>query len=87
MKNALIILLVVLLAASFAFSAEPEPDGKALFEAKCSRCHALDRSLKKTKTLPEWKKTTAKMAKYAKGAITEKEAEQIAEYLAGRNEK
>ncbi|NQT70574.1 MAG: c-type cytochrome [Desulfobacteraceae bacterium] len=88
MKNALIILLVVLLAASFSFAAEPAPDsGKALFEARCSQCHALDRALKKTKTLPEWKKTTAKMAKYAKGKITEKEAEQIAGYLAGRNKK
>ena len=86
MKNALIILLVVLWAASFAFSAEPSPDGgKALFEARCSQCHSLDRPLSKTKKLAEWKKTTARMAKYAKGAIAEKEAEQIAEYLAGRN--
>ncbi len=87
MKNVLIILMVVLLATSFSFAAEPAPDGKALFEARCSQCHALDRALTKTKTLPEWEKTTAKMAKYAKGAISEKEAEQIAGYLAGRNEK
>ncbi|MBU0768705.1 MAG: cytochrome c [Proteobacteria bacterium] len=88
MKNALFILLVVFLAASFAFSAEPAPDGgKALFEARCSQCHALERALSKTKNLAEWQKTTAKMAKFAKGKITEKEAEQIAEYLAGQNQK
>jgi cytochrome c5 len=79
------ILFLVLLSATFAFSSMGE--GKTLFEAKCSKCHALSRALNKNKDLAGWQKTTKKMIKYAKGAISDADAEKISEYLAGRNAK
>ena len=81
----MLILFIILVGASFAFSSMEE--GKTLFEAKCSKCHALDRALGKTKDLAGWQETAKRMAKYAKGAISDADAGKIAEYLAGRNVK
>lgn len=85
MKKAAVILFIVLLGASFAFSSMEE--GKTLFETKCSKCHDLDRALSKTKDLAGWQKTVDRMAKYAKGAIDDKDSGKIAEYLAGKKAK
>ncbi len=54
---------------------------RAVFEARCSRCHSLDRPLKKNKSRDGWKKTVYRMKRYAGGAISEDDAEQIVEYL------
>lgn len=54
---------------------------KALFEARCSLCHSVDRALKKSKDRPGWIKTVSRMRGYASGRITEAEADAIMEYL------
>jgi cytochrome c5 len=76
----------ILFAASFVIlsACSSAQEGKALFEAKCGACHDLEKSLKKTKSLAEWKKTSRVMVRYADGAIKEREAKIIAKYLAGR---
>jgi len=57
-------------------------EGKALFEAKCVKCHPLDCFFRETKKLAEWNKTTKIMARYSEGTITEKEAKKIEKNLA-----
>jgi hypothetical protein len=49
------------------------------------QCHSLEKSLEARKSLEDWEKTTKAMVRYANGAITEQEAETIAQYLAGRS--
>jgi mono/diheme cytochrome c family protein len=75
--------LLLLLCAAFSASVSAQM-GKELFEKKCDKCHLLERALNKTKSLEAWKRTTARMAKYAGGTISAVEADMIAEYLAGR---
>lgn len=82
MKKMLFIVVASLFVLSACSSSE---QGKALFETKCMQCHSLEKSLNAHKSLEEWKKTTAAMVRYANGAITQQEAETIAEYLAGRS--
>ncbi len=65
-------------AASGDFDLEA---ARAVFEARCSRCHSLDRPLKKNKSREGWKKTVYRMKRYAGGAISEGDAERIVEYL------
>ncbi len=60
---------------------------KNLFEKMCSKCHTLNRALSKTKDLEAWKRTTKRMARYASGVFTDKEADEIAKYLAGKGKK
>ncbi|NQT70167.1 MAG: hypothetical protein HQ552_11365, partial [Desulfobacteraceae bacterium] len=79
MKKVLVIFIVVF-AASLAFASVEE--GKKLFEAKCDKCHSLDRSLKKTKNLEAWKRTGERMARYSRGSITTQDVDKISEYLA-----
>lgn len=79
-------MLVILITCLFVLGAcSSQQQGKALFEAKCIQCHSLEKSLKVSKSLAEWKKTTKAMVKYANGAITEQDADIIAKYLAGRS--
>jgi cytochrome c5 len=66
-----------LLAAGAAFAAA---DGKALFEAKCTACHAADRALSQKKDRAGWERTVERMK--AKGAqVGADEAAAIAGYL------
>jgi cytochrome c5 len=58
-----------------------DPKGKALFEAKCSTCHALSRPLGKSKDLAGWTKTVTRMRKVNGGPITAAEAKVIIDYL------
>jgi mono/diheme cytochrome c family protein len=58
----------ILLAAATAFAAEP--DGKALFESRCTECHASSKSLVAKKDRAEWAATIEKM----RGKATKKEA-------------
>ncbi|MDO8282372.1 MAG: c-type cytochrome [Thermodesulfovibrionia bacterium] len=83
-KIPLIAGLSLLLLMNISFLSAYSDSGKELFEKRCSKCHALDRALRKNKDLDAWKITTKRMAKYSEGAITEPEAEEIALYLAGR---
>jgi mono/diheme cytochrome c family protein len=85
MKKLFIVFFIVLLTAPSSLASLQE--GKTLFERKCVKCHSLERSLSKRKDLEAWKRTTTRMSRYAKGAITEEEAEEIAEYLTARGEK
>ena len=56
-------------------------DPKALFEERCAMCHSLSRPLDKTKTAEGWRETVNRMKGYAKGRISDAEAEIIANYL------
>ncbi len=57
--------------------------GQALVESKCTMCHTLDRVDAVDYDLAQWQQTIARM-KTNGLVITEEEAAQIAEYLAGR---
>lgn len=71
-------LAALLLASGAAFSAG---DGKALFESKCTTCHAASRALSASKDQAGWEKTIERMR--GKGAqVAEAEVPAIAEYLA-----
>lgn len=83
MKKTFFILITSLLVLG-ACTAQQE--SKALFEAKCIQCHSLEKSLSKSKSLAEWKKTIETMARYSDGAITKKDVEKIAKYLAKRKD-
>lgn len=61
-------------------SADP---GQAMVQNKCTMCHTLDRVDAVDYDLAQWQKTIARM-KTNGLVITEEEAAQIAEYLAGR---
>ncbi len=81
MKKMAVVLVAIVIALAACTSMQK---GKELFEGKCGQCHPLEDALSKTKDLAEWKKTTKAMVKYSDGAITEKDAKKIAQYLAGR---
>ena len=76
------VLMVIAVVLTATLSCSSMQEGKALFEAKCVKCHPLDYSFRKTKDLAEWNKTTKTMVRYSEGFITEKEAKKIAKYLA-----
>ncbi len=75
------VLMVMALVLAATFSCSSMKESKALFEAKCAKCHPLDYSFREAKNLTEWNKTTKTMARYSEGFITEKEAKKIAKYL------
>ncbi|UCF88768.1 MAG: cytochrome c [bacterium] len=52
-----------------------------LFEAKCSRCHSVDRPKGKSKTRDEWSSTVKRMQGKMAGWFSDEEAETIIEYL------
>lgn len=79
-KNLFVLFAIVFMLVACSSTQE----GKALFEAKCAQCHSLEKSLNATKNLEQWKQTTAAMVRYANGAITNQDAEKIADYLASR---
>lgn len=58
----------IMLAATTAWAAEP--DGKALFEARCTECHESGKALVAKKDRAEWAATIEKM----RGKATKKEA-------------
>ncbi len=82
-------LLLVTVLAGTAFAApeaKKESKGgdkaKALFEAKCSTCHPLSRPLSATKDKADWALTIKRMRQTNGCQLTDKEANDIAEYLA-----
>jgi mono/diheme cytochrome c family protein len=68
-------------AGGFEFLPEPNNDA-ALFQTHCTTCHDADRSLKKKKSLSEWRATVQKMAAKEDADIPERVREPIALYLA-----
>ena len=59
----------------------PALGGQDLLEARCTKCHNLDRVKAASKTLDEWTATVGRMR--GKGAdLTDAEAETLLEYLA-----
>ena len=69
--------VAALLAAGAAFAAA---DGKALFESKCTMCHAASRALSQKKDKAGWEATIERMK--GKGAqVNAEEAAAIADYL------
>jgi len=65
----------------------PEPadltlkPAKAIFEAKCSLCHGIGRSLGKNKTPAEWNRTVTRMQKKAPDRISDADVQAIVAYL------
>ena len=81
MKKIVVVLMAIAMALAACSSVQ---EGKDLFEKKCVKCHAPEKSLNATKDLAGWEKTTKAMIRYSAGGITEKDAKKIAKYLAGR---
>ncbi|MBP1699245.1 MAG: Quinohemoprotein amine dehydrogenase alpha subunit, heme binding [Deltaproteobacteria bacterium] len=80
-----IVLLLVACASAPAVAPEPADPAlkpaKALFEAKCSLCHGIDRPLGKNKTPAEWDETVTRMQKKAPDKISDADVKSIAAYL------
>jgi cytochrome c5 len=68
-------------AAALAGAETGNPKAKALFEEKCSACHALSRPLGKNKDRDGWAKTVIRMQKVNGCPITDAEAKEIIDYL------
>jgi cytochrome c5 len=68
-------------AAAQSATEAGDPKAKALFEAKCSTCHALSRPLGKNKNLDGWTKTVTRMQQVNGCPITDAEAKAIIDYL------
>jgi cytochrome c2 len=80
----LFLALTLFLGTVPVFAGQPGSDpasSKGLFEAKCARCHPLDRALRKNKDRPGWQKTVERMKGYAAGTLADEEARTIIEYL------
>ncbi|HYQ60271.1 MAG TPA: c-type cytochrome [Desulfatiglandales bacterium] len=80
-----IVLLLVACASAPAVAPDPADPAlkpaKALFEAKCSLCHGIDRPLGKNKIPAEWGETVTRMQKKAPDKISDTDAKSIAAYL------
>ena len=86
MKTIISFFILTLFLTSLSFAQENNK-GKELFETKCNQCHSLNRVLNITKDLEGWIATTKIMAKKSMGRITDKEAKELAKYLASRENK
>ncbi len=58
-----------------------QPAGKSLFEKRCSACHSLTRPLNRSMTPGAWRNVVHRMKVKSGGAISDKDAQAIAEYL------
>lgn len=66
---------------SHDFSAELLDRGRDAFLASCTSCHPASRALDKTKTLPRWRRTVARMAEKRGARVSDDDREPIAAYL------
>jgi mono/diheme cytochrome c family protein len=69
-------------ATPAAPAAAPAADGKALFDAKCSVCHGLDRATARTETKEKWAGIVKSMQGKKADWISDADASKIVEYLA-----
>lgn len=68
-------------ATSPAPTAATQPGGAALLQARCTRCHTLDRVRQTPRTAGEWETIVARMR--SKGAqLSDAEAAALVEHLA-----
>jgi cytochrome c5 len=74
-------------AAPAAAPAAPAADGKALFEAKCSVCHGLDRATSRTETKETWAGIVKEMQGKKAGWISDAEGSRIVDFLAAEHGK
>jgi len=89
MKNLIMLCIVALFLAACASgpAVAPEPadpalkPAKAVFEAKCSLCHGIDRPLGKNKTPAEWSETVTRMQKKPPDRISDADVKAIVAYL------
>ncbi len=72
-------------AASPAVS--PAVEGKAIFEQKCSVCHALDRATSRTETKEKWAEIVKTMQSKKADWISDAEAAKVVEFLAAEHGK
>jgi cytochrome c5 len=80
-------LAVVAVAAAVAPAAhssegEAAEKAEALFKAKCSTCHAIERPKGKKKTPQGWEQTVMRMKNVNRAPLTDDEARAIIDYLA-----
>ena len=76
------VLALVMVAGLCALPATAQDDGnRALFEQKCSVCHAADRAKAKKKDRAGWEKTVMRMKNVNGCPITDAEAKSIIDYL------
>lgn len=67
--------------------AAPLPDGKTLFEMKCSVCHGIDRATARKETKEKWASIVKEMQAKKVDWISEAEATRIVDYLAAEHGK
>jgi len=67
--------------------AAPLPDGKTLFEMKCSVCHGLDRAAVRMETKEKWASLIKEMQAKKTDWISEPEASKILDYLVAEHGK
>ena len=89
MKKLIMLCVVALYLAACASgpAVAPEPadpalkPAKAVFEAKCSLCHGINRALGKNKTPMGWSKTVTRMQKKVPDKISDSDVKAIVAYL------
>lgn len=62
--------------------AAPIPDGKTVFEMKCSVCHGIDRATSRKETKEKWADIVKQMRAKKVDWISDAEAAKIIDYLA-----
>lgn len=60
---------------------ESSQKARALFNAKCSLCHSIERPMSKKKSPDAWRSTVMRMKNVNGAPITDEEANAIVEYL------
>ena len=77
----LVLLLSTLLAACGTAGDEPELDGQALVQERCSECHDLARVQSASKSRQEWQSTVERMVELG-AELNEAEQAAVVDYLA-----
>ena len=89
MKAIVLFLAAVLWAVPLGGGTEGVQRGEELFEANCSICHSLERSLRRRKDREGWLRTVERMAAKMKregiAELGDEEKALIADYLLGRD--